>query len=125
MQVVFVKILQNQNKLKGTYPSSLLYRIATNVCLNIIRYENNRPQVNCGDTLMDIASHDNIEDRIAVWDLLDRLLGKEKISTGDIAVMHYVDGMTLKEVSEVVGLADVLDDPTLFEATTSPTPPWP
>jgi len=34
MQDVFVRVLQRQDSLKATYPSSLLYRIATNVCLN-------------------------------------------------------------------------------------------
>jgi RNA polymerase sigma-70 factor (ECF subfamily) len=105
MQDVFVRLLQNQDRLKGTYPSSLLYRIATNVCLNIIRYEKKRPQTNSGDSLFEFAVYDDTEDRVAIWDLLDRALGKEKISTGDIAVMHYVDGMTLKEVAEVVGLS--------------------
>jgi len=37
MQDVFVRVLKNQDRLKATYPSSLLYRIATNVCLNHIR----------------------------------------------------------------------------------------
>ena len=37
MQDVFVRVLQNQGRLHATYPSNLLYRIATNVCLNRIR----------------------------------------------------------------------------------------
>jgi RNA polymerase sigma factor (sigma-70 family) len=105
MQDVFVKILQNQDKLQNNYPSSLLYRIATNVCLNIIRYEKSRPKTSNGDALMEIAAYDSMETRIEIRDLLDRLLGNEKISTSDIAVMHYVDGMTLKEVAEIVGLS--------------------
>ena len=39
MQDVFVKLLDYQARLKDEYPSSLLYRMATNTCLNIIRDE--------------------------------------------------------------------------------------
>ena len=41
MQEVFVKVLLNKKRLKNQYPSSLLFRIATNVCLNIIRAQRN------------------------------------------------------------------------------------
>ncbi|MBE0665774.1 MAG: hypothetical protein IH584_08095, partial [Candidatus Aminicenantes bacterium] len=37
MQDVFVRLLAHRERLHGRYPSSLLYRMATNVCLNIIR----------------------------------------------------------------------------------------
>ena len=36
-QDVFVRVLERRERLDGLYPSSLLYRIATNVCLNRIR----------------------------------------------------------------------------------------
>mgnify|MGYP002830669858 CR=1 FL=1 len=36
-QDVFVQILKRRDRLEMTYPSSLLYRIATNQCLNRIR----------------------------------------------------------------------------------------
>ena len=36
-QDVFVRLLGAPERLDGAYPSSLLYRIATNVCLNRIR----------------------------------------------------------------------------------------
>ena len=36
-QDVFVRLIEHRERLVGTYPSSLLYRIATNVCLNRIR----------------------------------------------------------------------------------------
>ena len=36
-QDVFVQVLQHRRRLEDTYPSILLYRIATNLCLNRIR----------------------------------------------------------------------------------------
>jgi RNA polymerase sigma-70 factor (ECF subfamily) len=105
MQDVFVKLLQNQKRLKGTYPSSLLYTMATNICLNIIRYEKNRPQAESDDILLRIACYDETENRIAAKDLLDRVFKHEKTATSDIAVLYYVDGMTLKEIADIVGLS--------------------
>lgn len=105
MQDVFVKLLENQGKLKGTYPSSLLYRIATNVCLNIIRHEKVRPVVGNDELLLNIAGTDEIEQRTAARDLLERIFRNEKASTLEIAVLHYVDGMTLQEAAETVGMS--------------------
>ena len=36
-QDVFVRLIERRRELDARYPSSLLYRIATNVCLNLIR----------------------------------------------------------------------------------------
>ena len=36
-QDVFVRLMERQDRLKDDYPSSLLYRMATNLCLNRIR----------------------------------------------------------------------------------------
>ncbi len=53
MQDVFVRVLQRRDRLKATYPSSLLYRIATSVCLNRIRDQ--RLDLPGDDVLMHIA----------------------------------------------------------------------
>src|SRR5262245_65593016 len=42
-QDVFVRLLEHRRTLEARYPSSLLYRIATNVCLNRIRDRGRRP----------------------------------------------------------------------------------
>ncbi|MBN2040651.1 MAG: sigma-70 family RNA polymerase sigma factor [Spirochaetes bacterium] len=105
MQDVFVKLIENKNKLKGTYPSSLLYRIATNICLNMIRYEKARPSLENADLLMNIAGSEEMEKKIAARDFLERIFSSEKPSTREIAVLHYVDGMTLQEVADTVGMS--------------------
>ena len=43
-QDVFVRLIENQGRLHGSHPSSLLYRIATNVCLNRIRDRGRQPE---------------------------------------------------------------------------------
>jgi RNA polymerase sigma-70 factor (ECF subfamily) len=37
--------------------------------------------------------------------VLDRVLGREPVSTATIAVLHLHDGMTLQEVADAVGLS--------------------
>ena len=104
-QEVFVKLIENQHRLEGTYPSSLLYRIATNVSLNMIRSESRRRTDGNPDLIETIASEEDIEEHTAVRDLLHRLFHTEKPSTREIAVMYYVDSMTYEEVARETGLS--------------------
>jgi len=105
MQEVFVKLLMKKESLTGTAPSSLLYTIATNVCLNIIRSERRGTETGSNTMLETIASHDDSEEKLLAGDILDRLFSREKAGTREIAVMHYVDGMTLQQVAEESGLS--------------------
>jgi RNA polymerase sigma-70 factor (ECF subfamily) len=107
MQEVFTKLMISQKRLKGIYPSSLLFRISTNVCLNMIRDQKSHRSIDndSEDVFFQLASYDEGEDRLIVRDLLDRLFRKEKQSTREIATLHFVDGMTLQEVADEVGLS--------------------
>lgn len=98
MQEVFTKLMIRQKRLRGIYPSSLLFRISTNVCLNMIRDQRSHRSIDIGseDLLIQLASYDKGEDRLIIRDLLDRLFRKEKQSTREIATLHFVDGMTLQ-----------------------------
>lgn len=99
MQDVFVRLLSARDRLHGQFPSSLLFRIATNVCLNIIR--DRRPgQTDLGeDVLARIACCDEQETRSLSAIILARLFRREKPSTRVMAVLHYVDGMSFREVA--------------------------
>lgn len=107
MQEVFTKLMINKKRLRGIYPSSLLFRISTNVCLNMIRDQRSHRSIDISseDLLIQLASYDKGEDRLIVRDLLDRLFRKEKQSSREIATLHFVDGMTLQEVADEVGLS--------------------
>jgi RNA polymerase sigma-70 factor (ECF subfamily) len=105
MQEVFTKVLLNKKRLKNQYPSSLLYRIATNVCLNIIRAEKTRRETHDEDILTNIAMYEEKENRLIIGNLLDTIFKREKQSTREIAVMFFVDGMTLQEVASEAGLS--------------------
>ncbi len=105
MQDVFVQLLDHQGGLKESAPSSLLHRMATNVCLNRLRSERRRPQDRDEELLLQIASLDDLEARTGAASLLDRLFGREQESTRTIAVLHLVDGMTYEQVAAEVGLS--------------------
>lgn len=104
MQDVFVNLLQNQDRLTGEAPSSLLYRMATNVCLNKIRAAGRRRELAGDEVLVQIACADD-ESRSLARAVLDAIFGGETESTRAMAVMHYVDGMTFQEVAREVGMS--------------------
>jgi RNA polymerase sigma-70 factor (ECF subfamily) len=94
-QDVFVQVLRRRQRLSELYPSSLLFRIATNLCLNRIRDRKREPCAEGEELLERIAFHD---DRGASL-TLSRLFGRHHESTRTMAVLHYVDGMTLEQVA--------------------------
>jgi RNA polymerase sigma-70 factor (ECF subfamily) len=105
MQDTFVQILRYRDRLQDEAPSSLLYRAATNVCLNRIRSSKRKPEHSADDTISRIADAAVPETRITARNLIERLFSKERASTGTIAVLHMVDGMTLEEVAREVGMS--------------------
>lgn len=105
MQETFVRCLKSRQKLDARAPSSLLYCIATNVCLNVIRSEKRRGRTLGDEVLAEIASAEDVESAALARTALDGIFGRERPSTRAIAVLHYVDGMTLEEVAEHAGLS--------------------
>ena len=102
-QDVFVRLLERRERLNDRYPSSLLYRMATNVCLNRIRDGGRRPAIHDEERLAAIAAEPDgaLDARL----LLDRLFGREPVTTRTMAVLHYVDGLTYEEVARETRLS--------------------
>jgi RNA polymerase sigma factor (sigma-70 family) len=105
MHDVFVQVLRHEDALAGAAPSSLLFRIATNVCLNRLRGERRHPETAEDELLLSIAAEDDGARRTESRSILDRIFAREVPSTRVIAVLHLVDGMTLEEVAAEVGLS--------------------
>jgi RNA polymerase sigma-70 factor (ECF subfamily) len=107
MQDVFAQLLQHRNRLRDQYPSSLLYRMATNLCLNRLR--DGRVRLTHGQTLEEVA--DRLVQRVAharvleARSLLDLIFRRHKEGTRTIAILHFLDGMTLEETAREVGLS--------------------
>jgi RNA polymerase sigma factor (sigma-70 family) len=104
-QDVFVQLLRHRGRLTAEFPSSLLYRMATNLCLNRLRDRRRRGETADDELLDRIAAQDDLEERLSARLVLDRLFGRQSESTRTMAVLHYVDGMTLEEVAREVGLS--------------------
>jgi len=105
-QAVFVKVFEKRHALKAAYPSSLLWKMATNHCLNVIRDRASRGEAAGGDALLaTIACSDELEERTGTRGLLRKLFGSHPESSRVIAVLHYVDGMTLEETAREVGMS--------------------
>lgn len=105
MQDVFVKLWGQRERIEPSALSSLLWQMATQVSLNRLRSRRRRPE-SCDDTLLhQIADDVEADARSLATVALDRLLGREPVSTRVIATLHYVDGMTLEEVASEVGMS--------------------
>jgi RNA polymerase sigma-70 factor (ECF subfamily) len=104
-QDVFVRLIEHGDALSATYPSSLLYRIATNLCLNRLRGRRRSATAGDDETLLRIASAEVPGAASEARSVLDRLFRRHPESSRTIAVLHYVDGLTLEEVAAEVGLS--------------------
>lgn len=105
MQDVFVKLVRYKGRLDASSPASLLYRMATNVCLNRLRTSRRKPETRDDELLCRLADLAGPEERLQARSSLFRLFGTEKESTGTIAALHLLDGMTLEEVASEVGMS--------------------
>jgi RNA polymerase sigma-70 factor (ECF subfamily) len=104
MHDVFVQILSRADELDDQAPSSLLFRVATNVCLNRLRARKRRPE-DGDDLLVEIAERTDPAARSAARAALDTLFRNEPDDTAVIAVLHLHDRMTLEEVAAEVGMS--------------------
>jgi RNA polymerase sigma-70 factor, ECF subfamily len=108
MHDVFVEILRRKDSLNASSPAGLLLTTATHVCLNRLRSERRKPEDRDDEKLFHIASidsHGNAESRTLAGRILDRLFSGQPESTRLIAVLHYVDRLTLEEVASEVGMS--------------------
>ena len=105
MHEVFLKVVSNQNRLTGAYPSALLYRMATNVCLNRIRNERKHSLNEYLSILHNTSFFENQELETSTRNLLGYILEKEKETPQKIAVMYFINGMTIKEIAEMMKLS--------------------
>jgi RNA polymerase sigma factor (sigma-70 family) len=105
MQDVFVKLWTHREKLEQTALSSLLFQMATQVSLNRLRSRRRHPESADDALLLEIAQASDLPERSLAALALDRLLGREPVSTRVIATLHYVDGLTLEEVAAEVSMS--------------------
>ena len=100
---VFVNLLKGEERLDGRFPSSLLYTMATNVCLNRLRTKNRVGYFAEGEDIPDF--YDKGFDLVHAKMLLEDILKDESDMSRVIYFMYHADGMTLKEIGEAVNLS--------------------
>lgn len=108
-QEVFVKLINSKNSLTAEYPSSLLFRMATNHCLNLLRDKVRRGSNENSDALLEQIAYsggeNDVEVRVENRGILKKLFGHHPESSKTIAVLHLFDGMTLEETAKEVGMS--------------------
>jgi RNA polymerase sigma factor (sigma-70 family) len=104
-QDVFVQLLRRRSRLQVRHPSSLLWRMATNLSLNRLRDRRAGPEPVEDETLMRLARLEDPGPAAEARFTLGRLFAQHKASTRLIAVLHFVDGLTLEQTAREVGLS--------------------
>ena len=106
VQNVFLRVFERWDSLDVSQPSSLLWNTATRLCLNRIRDKKRRGlDTDTSELLLSIACADDDEGEKEAKGILAKLFSREPESSRTIAVLHFVDGMTLEETAREVGLS--------------------
>jgi len=105
-QEVFVIVFEKRDTLHVEHPAALLWRMATNHSLKVLRSYAHRYGASDGDSLLErIAGAGDLEEEVASRGLLKELFGRHPETYRTIAVMHLVDGMTLKETAQTMDMS--------------------
>ena len=102
---VFINLIKAGNRLEGSYPSSLLYTMATNLCLNRLRAKKREAPGSLtgeGEALFQV---DENFSQVDAKLLVDSILEDESEETRTILFMYFSDGMTLKEIGDALELS--------------------
>ncbi len=104
MQEVFVKLLE-MRATEVRAPSSLLYVIATRSCLNRIRSRRRRPETPDEELIHGVAHANDSGSRSQARLMLGRLFKHNPETSRVIALLHFLDGLTLQETADEVGMS--------------------
>src|SRR6185503_9689841 len=99
-QEIFLRVHRYSASFRGdASPSTFLFRVTTNHCLNVLRSRRRRPE----DVQEDLSFvPDVMKDRAEVRELLDKVLAGQDETTMACVVYHMLDGMTHDEAGTMV-----------------------
>lgn len=110
---VFVRAWKNWEKFKPDYTKAWFYKIAGNLLIDHWRREKNKKNVSLEKIVDDGFEPSNNED------LIEKISKDEKIkklnkaleslpeNLREVAILRFIEGMSGKEVSEILGLSEV------------------
>ena len=105
VQEVFVRTLKHARRFRReASPTTWLYRITTNYCLNVLRdsaRHSRKLQVEVGPRTSAAESVPHPDLRLTIVKVLSRLPRE----LGEIAVYHHVDRMSHEEIAAVIGVS--------------------
>jgi len=105
VQDVFVNVLRAGGRLHGAFPSSLLYTIATNLCLNRLKFKKREATDLAAIPEESFFTVDSGFEQVDAELLIKAILEDESETTRTILFMYHVDGMVLREIAEAAGLS--------------------
>lgn len=104
-QEVFLKVHRASDRFRGeASPSTFLYKITTNHCLNVIRSRKRRPETPVDD--LTYVPDSVVVDKVELRQLLDHLLTGEDERTMECVIYYYVDGMTHRAIGDMTGVTE-------------------
>ncbi|MBP5697754.1 MAG: sigma-70 family RNA polymerase sigma factor [Treponema sp.] len=106
MQDVFLRIMDSKCKIKEAC-ASLFYVTATRVCLNKIRSDKLRSGPDF-DVICETVADDFSEverEKIEAGMILENIFAGRDKKDALIATLHFVDGLTLEETADQVGMS--------------------
>jgi RNA polymerase sigma-70 factor (ECF subfamily) len=102
MQEVFVRVLRSGAAFRGeASPTTWLYRMTTNVCLNVIRDGGRRRDILAERWSADPPVDISPEGRITVA----RVLAELPDELREIAVYYFLDSMNQDEIAQLLGIS--------------------
>lgn len=106
MQDVFVRLIERKEKISNVC-SSLLFTMATNVCLNKLRADKLRsgPEFDVIAEMVEDINSSTGEQEIETTLLLECIFSERDSKDRQIAILHYVDGYTLEETASLTGMS--------------------
>lgn len=104
-QEVFLKLHRYQDSFRGeAKPSTYLYKITTTTCLNALRSRRRRREDPVDEPIV-VPHTDTMLSHVHLRDLAARVTDLADEGTRLCLVYHYVDGMTHREVGDLVGIS--------------------
>jgi len=101
-QETFLRVMRHIEKTPDDREAlNWIYRIATNHCLNLLRYARKRPQAPSEESL----PAGNPEAAFADRDFVARALRRAPHKLATVAWLHHVDGLPQGEVATVLGIS--------------------
>jgi RNA polymerase sigma-70 factor (ECF subfamily) len=104
-QEVFFKLFLRRDSMKVRYPMSLLYRMATNYCLDRLRQDRKFVPGENLDLLNNLPYVSPIEDRLMAENVLAYILKDEKSEAHQVAVLFFLNGLNIREIVAETGLS--------------------